>query len=83
MRNRNLSVTRFSGSSPFNSDVDNGLTKREAAAIAAMQGLLSNGPAYAAMRDQSDNSRHLLAFMAVRQADALFDELDEDEEDGS
>ena len=48
-----------------------GLTKREAAAFAAMQGMVASGE-----RLMEDTSAHFVAQCAVIQADALFDELE-------
>ena len=48
-----------------------GLTKREQAAIAAMQGMVASGE-----RLIEDTSAHYVARCAVIQADALFDELE-------
>ena len=45
-----------------------GLTKREAAAIAAMQGMMR--------METSESDPHDIANLAVRQADALFDALE-------
>ena len=50
-----------------------GLTKREAAAIAAMQGMMR--------METSESDPGKLAEFAVRQADALFDELDKGADD--
>ena len=62
-----------------------GLTKREAAAIAAMQGMLANHEASASIQEDAieagihpaDN----MASIAVYAADALFDELEKDKDD--
>ena len=54
-----------------------GLTKREQFAMAAMQGILSNGQ----MIDQSDNSSLVwVAKHARKMADALLAELEKDKE---
>ena len=57
-----------------------GLTKREAAAIAAMQGMLSNPKWYkgalAHCSARRQTVQQVIAGDAVRQADALFDEME-------
>ena len=52
-----------------------GLTKREAAAMAAMQGLLAN-------KRFTNATDGFFALSAVAKADALFDELDGGQENG-
>ena len=79
MRNRdNTAFPRLPAYGP------SGLTKRETAAIAAMQGLLANHEASASIQGQdaieagihpADN----MASIAVYAADALFDELEKTE----
>ena len=76
MRNRDKPATGF-GYTNFNNKprYDHGLTKHEAAAIAAMQGLLAgSNPA----SDYAHPERY--ADSAVNLADALFDRLDGNED---
>ena len=66
MRNRDKSAH------PAPSDAPDGLTKREAAAIAAMQGMLANPTCGSDFRCAQAGCKK-----GMRDADALFDELDE------
>ena len=79
MRNRDKSAH------PAPSDAPDGLTKREAAAIAAMQGLMSNSDALTSLHQAADSecgeAEALVAKEAIRQADALFDELEKGGDD--
>ncbi len=56
--------------------VSPGLTKREYAAIAAMQGLVSNMPLMEALINSEECTGEAVSRMAVGHADALFDELE-------
>ena len=76
MRNRdNTAAPRLPAFGPL------GLTKRETAAIAAMQGLLSGSPEqFAALNAAADTTEttfgHTVAAVAMDLADDLFDRLD-------
>lgn len=53
---------------PHDEFLDGGMTKREAIAMAAMQGLLANKGIY-------EDQRQDVRFLALRHADALLNEL--------
>jgi len=84
MNNGDMPVTPISDSygriRPFTDDdgfssMATGLTKREAFAMAAMQGLLANGIPDSAVYGVPCNEYELLAAASVLQADALLKEL--------
>ena len=72
----NLYIHEYAGTinSTYNAPLT-GLTKREAFAMAAMQGLLSNGINDSVLFGVPCNEYELLASASVLQADALLKEL--------
>lgn len=88
MRNRDMPATAVAsaivGENPFGKPIyreHDGLSKREKAAIAAMQGILSHPPKVTAEQEEVISQSgmtpfHVAARMAIAHADALFDELD-------
>ena len=75
MRNRDMPA----GVEPMDEAI--GLTKREAAAIAALQGILADSSFQVPdeVRQELISANEVIAGMAVRAADALFDELEKTE----
>ena len=83
----NVQCTKLPGAKGW--QVDSGLTKRQEAAIAAMQGMLSSRAeredilnTMAVRREQGHpvTMKEVVAERSVEQADALFDELEKDNE---
>lgn len=77
---RNRDMPAYPKANPYVAE-PGGLTKREAAAIAAMQGMMANDKSISALRDGIEGFCQATSIASVAHADALFDELERTEKE--